>query len=114
MAVGFPHSNSYDTNGTTSVAVIPAPASGKAHILTRISVYNADTAARTYTLRRTVGGSTHKPVQKKASVASGDTVTFDQAAGHTADGTTVTYTVVADATAATTESVVTASYIENT
>jgi hypothetical protein len=114
MAVGFPHTNSYTTTGTTSVAVIPAPISGVAHIATRVSVYNADTVAHTYTLRRTVSGSTHYPLQKNTStLAAGGTFTFDQVPGHSADGTTVTFTLVVDANFTTTESVVTASYIEN-
>lgn len=114
MAVGIPHTSSFTTTGTTSLAVIPAPASGVQHIITRISVFNADSVAHTYTLRRTVGGSTHHPVQKNTTtLAAGGTFTFDQASGHTADGTTITYTVIVDANATTTESDVTASYIEN-
>lgn len=110
--LGTPHTNPYTTTGVTSLDIVPSPAASQQHIAQRISVYNADSVSHTYTARL-YNGSTHNPIET-ITVASLATGSFSHVDGHCADGTSKKFTLVVNANMTTTESVVTASYIQNT
>lgn len=110
--IGTPATLSTTMNGGTTVDIIPSPSTGQQHIAQRISLYNADTAAVTVTVRL-YDGSNHNPIEKQATIASGATATFTHCAGHCADGTTKKFTAIMSGAPATTNPVITASYIVN-
>lgn len=62
------------TNSGTAVSIVAAPASGKSRQVKFISVYNADTAAATVTIRLNDNSTTR--IIFKATLAVGDTLQF--------------------------------------
>lgn len=54
-------------NGATAVTIVPAPASGR-HIVSKVNIYNNDTAAVTVTLVKDKGGTDYE-LQKETLLA---------------------------------------------
>lgn len=90
------------TNGTTPVAIVPAPGSGARTVRT-IRVTNLDSVAHDYTIQihDTVGPVTIA-AGKKSAVAAGDFIDFDGVLVLTS--TTQSFQIVVDAGPTTTES----------
>ena len=98
------------TNGTTAVVVVDTPASGKTRSVgpKMLFIENKDSASRTYTVRFN-DGSTTIILETSGAIASGGSFTWSKFITLTAGDT---LEVLVDATAATTESEVLVSFIE--
>lgn len=107
----LPVGNEGSLNGTTAVAVVPAPASGKQRIVLAkgIRVYNADTVAHTFTWQKNKS-STLYLLQVDATVAAGSFAELDKRV--VLDDTDESLEVFTDATATTTEPTFDAAFME--
>lgn len=97
-----PVGNEGSLNGTTAVAILAAPASGKQRVVpsSGASVYNADTVARDITFQKNKGG-TRTVLYKAAGVAAGGQAVLTVKV--VLDATDESLEAKTDATAATTE-----------
>lgn len=75
LSVSAPAENDGQTNNTTAVAIVAAPASGKIRVVKTISIYNADTVSATVTIRVNNNGTTR--IVFKATLATGDTLNYE-------------------------------------
>lgn len=66
-------------NGTSSVGIVAAPASGNTKEVMSISIYNADTEAVTVTVRKTVGATNN--ILLKQSIPVGSTLIWSERTG---------------------------------
>ena len=66
--------NETQTNNTTAVSILAAPASGKTRSVDHVNVYNKDTASATVTVQFDDGGTARELV--KATLASGETLQY--------------------------------------
>jgi hypothetical protein len=67
------------TNNTTDVNIVPAPAASTQRVVDFISVYNADTADRTVTIKLDANGTEY--IVWKDTLSPGDTVRYIEGAG---------------------------------
>src|SRR5262249_40486389 len=72
-------SNSGLTTGTTAAVMVAPPASGFVRELLHLTVYNADTAAATVTVRVSVSGTYY--AGPTVTLQPGETLTYDLSAG---------------------------------
>lgn len=85
-----------DTNGTTAVNVVAAPASSTQRVIDCISIYNADTASATVTITYDANGDAQ--TLWKGTLQAGWTVAYENGAGwqvRNVNGQTVTSPTVA-------------------
>ena len=68
-----------NTNGTTAVTIVPAPASGVNRVVNSVSIYNADTATRTVTVNKNDNGTLY--TQIKVALPSGYRLGYNAARG---------------------------------
>ena len=68
-----------NTNGTTDVNIVPAPAASTQRIVDFLSVYNADTANATVTIKLDANGTEY--ILWKDVLSPGDVVRFIDGAG---------------------------------
>jgi len=105
--MGFtPTGNEAITTGTTEVTAVPAPAASQRHIVTEITIYNADTVQRTFTIQ--VAKASTNRIKYKQAVAVGKTLEYFGRI--VLDATDETVEVFADASATTTESDIVVAY----
>jgi hypothetical protein len=75
-AAGFrPWENNGTLSGVTAVTLVPAPGAGAQRLIRSVTIYNADSAAVTVTVRIT-DGATHRIIAR-VTLAVGDTWTMD-------------------------------------
>ncbi|RLC87089.1 MAG: hypothetical protein DRJ03_06920 [Chloroflexi bacterium] len=67
--------NALNTNGTTAVTLVAAPAAATRRLISDYSVFNADTAVATVTVQMVVGASVF--ILRKKSLQPGDTLRID-------------------------------------
>jgi len=103
-----PGASTGTTNGATDVTVVSAPAASTQRIIGVITVYNADTASATVTIKRNENG-TDRIIYSDALV-SGDTIHF--AYPYVLAATTSSIEIVLGGAVATTELDWTASYAD--
>lgn len=72
-----PGANDGALNGVNSVNIVAAPGAGVARTVRLISIYNADTAAVTVSLRFTHGANSR--LLAKATLAIGESLIYDEA-----------------------------------
>lgn len=65
-----------NSNGTTDVEMVAAPASGTIRTILSITVYNSDTASATVSIQRKVASSYY--VIAKVAMAAGDSLHLDR------------------------------------
>jgi hypothetical protein len=76
---GTPGSTTSATNSTTAVDLITAPATNSYRQIKAVSIYNADTASATVTVRIDDGGTTR--IRRKVVLSAGYTLEYDWGAG---------------------------------
>lgn len=106
MATFSPDNGKVTANGTTAVDLVAAPSAGLTRIVRSVSVFNADTASRTVTVR-VDDGTQYDLVQ--LVIPAGESATYDSPINLTPSDT---LKILSDAVAATTEPVAFASFIE--
>lgn len=93
-----PGANDGTLNGTSSVTLVAAPGSGVSRTVRLISLYNADTASVTVSVRYTNSGN-HR-LLAKVTLAAGEAFVYDEAV--VLDTTAKSITAVMSAAPATT------------
>lgn len=68
-----------NTNNTTDVAIVPAPAASTQRIIDLVNIYNADTVAQTVTVKLDADGTEYQLV--KILLNPGETLTYIEGAG---------------------------------
>jgi hypothetical protein len=67
-----------NTNNTTAVTAVSAPASSKRRLIRSLSIHNADTASATATVRLNDSNSGNNFIIDKVTIASGSTYLLDR------------------------------------
>jgi hypothetical protein len=67
-----------NTNNTTAVTAVAAPASGKRRLIRSVSIHNADTASATATIRLNDSNSGNNFIIDKQTITSGSTYLLDR------------------------------------
>jgi hypothetical protein len=67
-----------NTNNTTAVTAVAAPASNKRRLIRSISIHNADTASATVTVRLHDSNSGNSFIVDKQTISSGSTMLLDR------------------------------------